>query len=88
MEPIGYTPSDSNQVRAIAFSSLGSVMCSAVKDSLKIWDLDPSVYMYVCMYVYYITCAVTTMFFSHESIFSYSQFTITRIDTCCFPFGR
>ena len=43
MEPIGYTPSDSNQVRAIAFSSLGSVMCSAVKDSLKIWDLDPSV---------------------------------------------
>ena len=43
MEPIGYTPADSNQVRAIAFSSLGSVMCSAVKDSLKIWDLDPSV---------------------------------------------
>ena len=86
MEPIGYTPSDSNQVRAIAFSSLGSVMCSAVKDSLKIWDLDPSVCMYVCMYI--ITCAVTTMFFSHESIFSYSQFTITRIDTCCFPFGR
>ena len=84
MEPIGYTPSDSNQVRAIAFSSLGSVMCSAVKDSLKIWDLDPS----VCMYVCYITCAVTTIFFSHESLFSYSQFTITRIDTCCFPFGR
>ena len=51
MEPIGYTPSDSNQVRAIAFSSLGSVMCSAVKDSLKIWDLDPSVCMYVCMYI-------------------------------------
>ncbi len=49
MEPIGYTPSDSNQVRAIAFSSLGSVMCSAVKDSLKIWDLDPSVCMYVCI---------------------------------------
>lgn len=43
MEAIGYTPSDSNQVRAIAFSSLGSVMCSAVKDSLKIWDLDPAV---------------------------------------------
>lgn len=51
MEPIGYTPSDSNQVRAIAFSSLGSVMCSAVKDSLKIWDLDPSVKAYNKVYI-------------------------------------
>lgn len=42
-ELIGSTPADSNQVKAIAFSSLGSAICSAGKDTLKIWQLEPTV---------------------------------------------
>ena len=43
MDPVGNTPPESSQVKAIAFANLGSSLFSASRDSLKIFDLDPSV---------------------------------------------
>jgi hypothetical protein len=29
------------QIQAIAYSTLGGGLCTAAKDTLKLWDLDP-----------------------------------------------
>ena len=42
MNPLYYTPPESSPVRAIAYSNLGSVLCTAAKDSMKMWELDPT----------------------------------------------
>jgi len=45
MEPIGTTTSETNQIQSIAYSSLGSSLCIASKDMLKVWDLENSLNM-------------------------------------------
>lgn len=42
MEAIGTTTSESNAVQAITYSSLGTAMYVASKDTLKLWDLEPT----------------------------------------------
>eukprot|EP01036_Dinobryon_divergens_P043934 gene43934-58571_t len=41
MEQIGYTPPESSQVKAIAFSSQGTNLCTASSESLKVFEWDP-----------------------------------------------
>lgn len=38
-QSIGNTSAESNMLQAIAYSNLGSVICTASKDSLKVLDL-------------------------------------------------
>eukprot|EP01032_Pedospumella_encystans_P017263 gene17263-19682_t len=45
MEPIGTTTSETNQIQSIAYSSLGSSLCIASKDMLKVWDLENNLNM-------------------------------------------
>ena len=45
MEPIGATTSESNALNAIAYSNLGTELYTASKDSLRLWDLEPSLTM-------------------------------------------
>ena len=41
MECINSTPPESGPVRCIAYSNLGSLLFSSVKDTLRIWDMEP-----------------------------------------------
>lgn len=40
MDSLGITSSESNQIQAIAYSSSGSALCTASKDSLRLWDVE------------------------------------------------
>mmetsp|Transcript_1410 Transcript_1410/g.2299 ORF Transcript_1410/g.2299 Transcript_1410/m.2299 type:complete len:948 (-) Transcript_1410:20-2863(-) len=45
MQPMFNTTPESNQIQALSFSTLGTAICTAAKDSLKVWDLDPNLHM-------------------------------------------
>lgn len=45
MDPIGTTTSESNALQAITYSSLGTELYTASKDTLRLWDLEPSLAM-------------------------------------------
>jgi WD40 repeat protein len=45
MDIIGNTTSDPTPIQAIAYSSLGTELYTASKDTLRLWDLDPELSM-------------------------------------------
>eukprot|EP01038_Epipyxis_sp_PR26KG_P006458 gene6458-8882_t len=40
MDQLHSTPPDSNPIRAIAYSNLGTKLCSSSKDTLRVWDVE------------------------------------------------
>lgn len=40
MDPLGTTSSESNPIQAIAYSNSGGSLCTASKDSLRLWDVE------------------------------------------------